>query len=500
MRYVLPLGVAFSLTLGCASSEVELCGKRCSAERGCGAADTCVDGQCLPDDPVRRSECRAWLADAGREVGPDGGDVPGALGTACTATDGCTNGFCVDGVCCATECAEACAVCEAGTGACVAVSSGTEDLQCGAYRCSGEKACRTTCATTGDCATGASCSGGVCAGDKALGIPCAWGFECASGHCASGVCCDTACTGGCQACSAAAGATNDGTCALLSPAVVCRASGGPCDRAETCTGTQPECPVDGYEPAGTSCDDGDPCTQLDSCAASGVCLGTPLACDSPPNVQCYSPSGTCTSGQCVYAAVAPGTACSAGDLCTSGETCNASAICGGGTGCGAGTFCGPSGCTPCLIGYRDQDGDNYGAGAPTTFCQASLPAGWVSTPGDCYDLNAKAHPGQTQAFSNSRGDGSYDYDCDGAQTLELNCLTTLPVEGCFTTKPSGTKGWKNALPACGTKADIRTCGWWTCLTEVATTGGCSETCVGTPDAVMSSGWSIRDVSYSAKCR
>ncbi|HET6280877.1 MAG TPA: HYR domain-containing protein, partial [Polyangia bacterium] len=81
-----------------------------------------------------------------------------------------------------------------------------------------------------------------------LGTPCGAGADCASTLCVDGVCCDGACGGGaaddCQACSVAKGATSNGTCTLLSAAQVCRASAGPCDVAETCTGTSADCPVD----------------------------------------------------------------------------------------------------------------------------------------------------------------------------------------------------------------------------------------------------------------
>jgi len=46
----------------------------------------------------------------------------------------------------------------------------------------------------------------------------------------------------------------------------------------------------------------------------------------------------------------------------------------------------------------DGDGDGY------TTCE------------DCYDLNTDAFPGQTEYFEVDRGDGSFDYDCDGSES------------------------------------------------------------------------------------
>ncbi|WP_437314131.1 Kelch repeat-containing protein [Sorangium sp. So ce385] len=74
------------------------------------------------------------------------------------------------------------------------------------------------------------------------GAPCASSAECAGALCVDGVCCDRACEGACEACAVAAGAAQDGTC---SPA------------------------------SGASCDDGDACTEADTCAV-GVCRGVPL--------------------------------------------------------------------------------------------------------------------------------------------------------------------------------------------------------------------------------
>ncbi|WP_437893440.1 Kelch repeat-containing protein [Sorangium sp. So ce124] len=73
------------------------------------------------------------------------------------------------------------------------------------------------------------------------GASCASSTECGGRPCVDGVCCDAACDGTCEACSVAAGAARDGTC-------------GPT--------------------TGTRCDDGDTCTEADTCQA-GVCVGVP---------------------------------------------------------------------------------------------------------------------------------------------------------------------------------------------------------------------------------
>ncbi len=65
--------------------------------------------------------------------------------------------------------------------------------------------------------------------------------------------------------------------------------------------------------------------------------------------------------------------------------------------------------------YPDADSDGYGdqSQAPIVACESPGP-GFVpeGTP-DCYDANADARPGQTAWFSDDRGDGSFDYNCNG---------------------------------------------------------------------------------------
>lgn len=74
---------------------------------------------------------------------------------------------------------------------------------------------------------------------------------------------------------------------------------------------------------------------------------------------------------------------------------------------------------------------------------------------DCYDGNATAKPGQTGWVSTNRGDGSYDYSCDGVETQEV----TAVASGCTQTGCSGgtwkytSAGWITSAPACGVAQD-----------------------------------------------
>ena len=66
----------------------------------------------------------------------------------------------------------------------------------------------------------------------------------------------------------------------------------------------------------------------------------------------------------------------------------------------------------------DSDSDGYGD-ASTCEVDCYEISGYVADATDCYDSNASAYPGQTSYFSIERGDGSYDYDCDGTETYEF---------------------------------------------------------------------------------
>jgi hypothetical protein len=88
------------------------------------------------------------------------------------------------------------------------------------------------------------------------GTACTESVSCQSAHCVDAVCCDTTCEGVCAACTAASGATADGTCTALAPSVTCRPSTGDCDEAETCNGSSLDCPADESAPDDTPCPGG----------------------------------------------------------------------------------------------------------------------------------------------------------------------------------------------------------------------------------------------------
>lgn len=155
-----------------------------------------------------------------------------------------------------------------------------------------------------------------------VGQACASAADCPTfGFCVDGVCCYTECgnsdTTDCQACSVAAGAAEDGLCNLLIAGTVCRPAAGNCDVQEHCSGSSTACAADELQVDGVSCDDGDACTQTDTCLA-GLCLGAnPVSCSAE---ECKL-TGDCdtVTGACVP--VAGGTPCDDNNACTENDTC-----------------------------------------------------------------------------------------------------------------------------------------------------------------------------------
>jgi hypothetical protein len=75
-------------------------------------------------------------------------------------------------------------------------------------------------------------------------------------------------------------------------------------------------------------------------------------------------------------------------------------------------------CTTPVPWYEDADGDGYGrTDTEVVACPKPEGGAWARAPGDCYDGDARVHPGQSAYFGTpfSAGSGivSFDYDCSG---------------------------------------------------------------------------------------
>lgn len=91
--------------------------------------------------------------------------------------------------------------------------------------------------------------------------------------------------------------------------------------------------------------------------------------------------------------------------------------------------------------YKDSDGDSYGDAASSA-SSCTKPVGYVLNSLDCYDQNKLAKPGQVAWYEADRGDGSFDYDCNGEEQLrdpDVVVCYPLPV----------TPAWQDTVPGCG---------------------------------------------------
>jgi hypothetical protein len=89
------------------------------------------------------------------------------------------------------------------------------------------------------------------------------------------------------------------------------------------------------------------------------------------------------------------------------------------------------------------DGSSCASGRRRRYLMASI------TTLDCYESNGNAHPNQTAYFTYSRGDGSYDYNCDGSTTKNSQYNCTYDAR-CITGIHHA--GYQSSIPNCGQSA------------------------------------------------
>ncbi|HXT99792.1 MAG TPA: hypothetical protein VN903_02295, partial [Polyangia bacterium] len=184
-------------------------------------------------------------------------------GQPCAQASECQHNFCVDGICCESECSGACRSCGVASmlGKCTPTAAGSPDprgmcattlqstcmtngkcdgnfgcqkwpigtlcadescnnnvykapstcnafgqcvapdlLPCSPYICNGSR-CFNACSKDDQCLTPNLCRMNLC-GKGGLGATCSTPDECESGNCAQGVCCDSPCDGACKSCVA----------------------------------------------------------------------------------------------------------------------------------------------------------------------------------------------------------------------------------------------------------------------------------------------------------
>lgn len=151
----------------------------------------CTDDTCAGDTPTYTPVAAGSACD-GDGLCDGNGMCVGKIGDACSSSAQCTNGLCIDGVCCASSCTGLCMSCNVPgkLGTCTNTPFSVPDTDCsGKNVCTGTGGCKLangqSCNNGGKCASG-TCSGGVCMSKS--GQACAQDADCVSAVCSSGIC------------------------------------------------------------------------------------------------------------------------------------------------------------------------------------------------------------------------------------------------------------------------------------------------------------------------
>ena len=216
---------------------------------------------------------------------------------------------------------------------------------------------------------------------------------------------------------------------------------------------------DGFSTCDGDCNDGDPSLEPDDADNDGYSTcdgdcddGQSLANPGRTEVAYNGIDDDCVGGDLIdvdgdgySSTVVGGTDCADTDGSVNPgvtETCN-----GKDDDCNDGVD--EDGASGCTNRWTDADGDGYGVGSSTCTCSST----GATQGGDCYDGSNNAYPGQTAYFEGDRGDGSWDYDCDGVETLYYHDTRIWDCElsgGIFGgANCSYDVGWVGSRPDCG---------------------------------------------------
>lgn len=332
-------------------------GSACSDGNACTTADSCVDAKCAggaPKSCEAVDECHvAGVCDpssglCSTPIAPNGTTCND--GDLCTQTDACQSGVCTGGnpkTCSSAGPCKLAGTCNPATGVCSTPNAAdgatcddgnlcTQDDQCVGGVCAGPTP--VLCSALDQCHDAGVCNPGtgLCSMPaKANGSPCTDGNACTQvDSCQSGACA--------------------GSQAKTCPAI------DQCHGTGTCDPTSGACSQPN-KPEGTGCDDGNACTQSDTCA-SGVCIGgNPVTC--PVTDPCSS-GGSCNpaDGTCSAVKKADGETCDDGNRCTLNDVCQtgqcvagAAATCAPIDGCHEAGSCDPA-TGVCSVGSVRTDG------------------------------------------------------------------------------------------------------------------------------------------------
>jgi hypothetical protein len=462
-------------------------GSVCFGSNECTTAGGCVDGVCC--DTACTGLCQACTA-ALKVTGLDDGTCGSAKAgldphnqcsqdspTTCGQTGSCDGSgacayygaatTCGPNVCVGNESRE-----QHCAGALTCQPSGS-GVPCAPYAClAATGACAASCSSDAECAppgnycdTTASPPG--CVQRKSLGVTCSVTNECAANtFCVDGVCCNSACTGACQACSAALQESGvDGQCGPAKAGATdpgCTATGagtcatiGSCDAAGQCakwaSGTA--CGV-------TACDGAANTSTGQLCDGLGGCsqATTPVTC-APYRCGATACKTVCTVGaDCVSGYYCNGGACVAQR--TDGATCSIAAECGSGT-CVDGVCCKTACAGACMA------------------CTAARKGGGVD--GECGAVAVGTDP-DSECSADSPTTCGQNGQCDGAGACGYYDASTTCGQGVCVGNESRPRVCTAKL-TCGASAAGTPCGAFKCQ---ASTGQCLASCSADTDCVTGS--------------
>ena len=309
----------------------------------------------VPDVPVRDSNA------------PDLPLSPGDTAPTCPSGKVLCGSQCIDpppvGCCAASDCTGSCMTCGSDH-TCVAAKNQDDP----------NKVCAGTCDATGACKKkkGQSC--------QSVATDCVSGTTCSP----EGVCCDSACTGTCEACDLAA---NPGTCTTLS------AGSAPHKGHTACVATDTAC-------AGTCNGNSASCTYPATACGTATCTGL-----------VYQPKGACSAGACAMP-----TTQTCANLC--------SATAGGCTGvctpdklqCSTSNANVPQKCSASGA-WQDQTACGNGFTCSAGACICATPKSACGT--SCVDLQG----------TDANNCGSCDHSCLGGTCSAGKCQPATVVSG-----------------------------------------------------------------------
>src|SRR6185437_14215748 len=287
--------------------------------------------------------------------------------------------------------------------------------------------------------------------ELAMGATCACDSECSSHHCVDGLCCDTACTSGCETCSAP---DAGGTC-------VKRVLGSTPRKPSDCKGDGTTCGLDGLcdglgacqYPMGNVCQGGQ-CAG-DTVTGSYVCNGAGACKPGPSQTLCFPYTCNPASGSCF---VAP---CTDSNQCVAQHTCDLS------TGsCGKepiGGICATD--TDCLSNHcADHVCCNIACHGACVACNLS---GRVGT---CWPVDTGSPDPRTVCKDQGPASCGHDGTCDGVG----GCANYAKDTQCLASSCTG-----NRLNTAGTCDGLGTCrppGVQDCHPFRCADGVCTKVC------------------------